>query len=191
MLKYIIAPLIMACAASIAIADISIFKLSLGGGLDDLQSQLIEENFIFTSITDEKIEARKLAKNELDNKQYKNYQEFFPSTELTALACNGKVKRIEYKTVFQEKTYDLMLARKEVFKYLKDNGAQLQDIVLHQDEANVRVVEKFVVDRNSIQGAAVKGEEIVSVSIELMPEDPKRKKLKLMVRMENNWFCPQ
>ena len=186
MLKYITTAIIIACSASIAVADISIFKLSLGGGLDDMQSQLIDEQFIFTSVTDEEIKARKLATKMLKEGSYVNYQDFFPSTELEALACNGKVKKITYKTIFQEKSYDLMLARKEIFKYLKDNGGQLQDIGLNQSEASVRVVEHFVVDRNAIQGSAVKGEEMVSFSLDLTP-----KGLQLMVRMENNWFCPQ
>lgn len=186
MLKYIIAPIIIACSASIAVADISIFKLSLGGGLDNLQAQLIDEQFVFTSVTDEKIEARKLATKDLVEGVYVNYQAFFPSTELEALACNGKVKRIKYKTIFQEKSYNLMMARKEIFKYLKDNGAQLQDIGLNQNEKSARVVEHFVVDRNAIQGSAVKGEEMVSFSLDLTP-----KGLQLEVRMENNWFCPQ
>ena len=186
MLKYIIAPIIMACSASIAVADISIFKLSLGGGLDDMQYQLINEQFVFTSVTDEKIEARKLANRNSKQGSYVNYQDFFPSTELEALACNGKVKKISYKTVFQENSYNLMLARKEIFKYLKDNGAQLQDIGLNQNENSVRVVERFVVDRNALQGSSVKGEELVSFSLDLTS-----KGLELEVRMENNWFCPQ
>ena len=79
-----------------------------------------------------------------------------------------------------------MLARKEIFKYLKDNGAQLQDIGLNQNETSVRVVERFVEDRNAIQGASVKGEELVSFSLDLSSTG-----LELEVRMENNWFCPQ
>ena len=174
-------------STSYVLSDISIKSLSLGISPEKLQTQLKSEGFIFLSISEDKIEARKLAYVS-GFSGFSEYRSFTPSIELSAEICNGRVNKISYQTVFQGNQRQLLMGRKEIYQYLVDNEAQLQRIGINQNETSSQVVETFVIDRNAVQGT-VKGEEIVSFALAESTEF--QNTLKLDVRMSNNWFCPE
>ena len=192
-LKYVTASIFL--LSTNAIADISISKLELGGSVESFQNLLRSEEFIFTDFSQKKIVAQKLAFVGSDQREGAFYpnSSFIPSTNITANLCNGKIFKITYKSLFSLSLENLLMARKEIYQHLKDNSATLSSFNLSQGETSVKVVNKFVIDRNAIAGP-IKGEEVISFAIDVnkqfVPNQSNQPYLDMDIRIENRWFCP-
>ena len=85
------------------------------------------------------------------------------------------------------------MEQKEIYQHLKDSSATLSSINLSQGETSVKVVNKFVIDRNAIAGL-IKGEGAISFTIDVnrqfVPNQSNQPYLDMDIRIENRWFCP-
>ena len=173
-------------------ADISVNDLELGGSLSNFQQMLKAQNFIFTNLTNKSISAKKLAfvANDLEG-DFIEYTDFAPSTDIKGELCSGKIYKITYKTVFSNNQHNLLLGRKEIYKYLNDNLASHQKNSLNQNENSVKIVETYIIDRNA--SSSVRGEEKITFALDESRVFNRGNipALSLELRMENDWFCPQ
>lgn len=177
---------------SSAYADISVNDLELGGSLSNFQQMLKTQNFIFTNLTNKSISAKKLAfVNRDQDGRFIEYTDFVPSTDIKGELCSGKIYKITYKTVFSNNQHDLLLGRKEIYKYLNDNLASHLKNSLNQNENSVKIVETYIIDRNA--SSSVRGEEKITFALDESKVFTREgiPALSLELRMENDWFCPQ
>lgn len=175
-------------SATFALADFNITGINLGISISELQSHLRSEKAVFIEFSDSKVIARKYALGGPTSSHPKlpnEYTELQPSTEITAELCDKKVYKISFKSVYKEDLYSTLLARKEIYQYLKSNKAGLNDILFNKREGSTDVFERFIIDRDAMGGSARGKEE---VTFGLYTSDFNR--LGIRYDVTNKWFCP-
>ena len=178
-----------------AYADVDPTKYPLGISPKSFHNKLIADKFVFKKFTEKEIHAvKKVAVAVIQGSEIPNITE---STSIVAKFCSGKMSQLIMQSSYGANRDALLLGRKNVYKYLKDNKAINDGIDLHKDAKNPRVVLSFLIDRNSQKSRDVRGTEIIKLSLDqslklerTVAKNLRVKVLKMTYFFQNKWFCP-
>ena len=170
------------------LADGDFTAYNLGMSFNQVQDKLIEENFIFTKFNKKEFIARKLVVNSQPKPDYgmgKELTEIVPSTEIYGKFCDNKLYKLRIDSYYMKNTDDLLLGRKNIYNYIKNNNGVLEKLNISQNENQPNVGLVFIIDR-SASGGSIKGEERVTTLL-----GKESYFLKMSFGFENKWFCPE
>jgi len=173
-------------------ADVDVTNYPLGISPRTLHDKLVADRFVFLEFSNKKIIAVK--KVVTDVSQGQDFPDLTQSTTLTVSVCAGKVFKIMMNSVYGGDRDALLMGRKSFYKYLKDNSAVNDKILLHKNEANPQVVLWFSIDRNNQANKEVRGTEIIKLALShssnVTSGKPPKPLLEMNYYIENKWFCP-
>jgi len=184
----------MPALPNIAGADADVTAYKLGMSPEKLHDQLVSDKFVFTSFKKDQVKAIK--KNFFSTSPGAEFTDVYVSTKFEAKLCEDKVYSFSLTTTHMANQTELLLHRKKVFIYLKDNNAVGGKFAYSNKADEPRVVETYTIDRNDSSGS-IRGLEEVKVgltedkSVTLGKEYINKHPLMIQYFFENKWFCPQ
>jgi hypothetical protein len=188
----ILLSILVAFSSTATIADVDVTKYPLGMSPKALHDNLVNDKFVFKKFSSTEIRAVK--KVAVEAKEGSEFPEITQSTSLIAKICAGKVYQIKMNSIYGGDRTSLLMGRKMLYKYLKDNSATNDGINLHKNKSDPTVVLGFSIDRNSQTNKAVRGTEIVKLALgtrkDVVSARTKLPFLQMSYLLENKWFCP-
>ena len=175
-------------------SDIDVTKYQLGMSPETLHDQLVSDKFVFKRFKEDEVHAIK--KIFFKTPPGTELTEMYVSTTFLAKLCKGKMYNFSVKTTHLADQTALLLGRKKVFVYLKDNNAVGGKIAYSKKDDEARVVETYTIDRNDGSGS-VRGIEEVKVGlteekgVDFGENQRNRHPLMVQYIFENKWFCPK
>ena len=169
------------------LADVDFTAYTLGMSFSQVQDKLIEDKFIFTKFNKKEFIARKLVVNEQRPNQGrgKELTDIVPSTQIHGKFCDNKLYSLRIDSYYMTYMDDLLLGRKSIYNYIKNNNGVLEKLNISQNEHEPNVGLVFIIDR-SASGGSVKGEERVTTVL-----GKESNVLQMTYGFENKWFCPE
>jgi len=176
--------------SSVVYADVDVTKYPLGISPKTLHDLLVNDNFVFKKFTGSAIQAIK--KVAVPIKPGSEISDVIESTTLTAKLCAGKMYEIQMTSVYTGDRTALLMGRKNLYKYLKENNAINDGISLHKNETNPRVVLSYSIDRNSQADRNIRGTEVIKVALDTSTRITIENipLLQMTYQLKNKWFCP-
>ena len=174
-------------------ADVEITSYSLGMSPKMLHDKLVDDKFVFTRFEKNKIHAIKkiFFKAESGN----DLPDVVVSTKFEGKICEGKLYQFNIRSSYLANQTNLLLGRKQVYVYLKENNAKGGKIAYSKKPEESRVVETYLIDRNSGSGS-IRGIEEIKIgitedkSINLGSNQVNKHPLLVQYQFKNKWFCP-
>ena len=174
-------------------ADVKVTTYTLGMSPSVLHDQLVADKFAFTQFQNDKVTAIK--KMFFQTPRGTEIPDIYPSTVFEGKLCDGKLYQFNIKTTNLGKQTALLLNRKQVYVYLKENNAVGGAIAYSKKEGDAQVVETYTIDRNAGSGS-VRGLEEVKIgitedkNINLGDDQLNKHPLLIQYQFKNKWFCP-
>ena len=144
-------------------ADVDVTTYPLGDSPNTMHDKLVEDKFVFEKFSNREIKAVK--KIVVPSNSGEEFPDLYQSTTITAKICEGRIYELRMSSVYGGDRNALLMGRKLIYKYLKDNNAVNDKIFLHTNEQNPQVVLWFSIDRDSQANKAIRGTEMVKLAL--------------------------